>query len=195
MRGNSKVVPTSDITITVVDPLKKYEKYVRFYSALLPEIEKGIEDSMQDSVAAPTEAIINEAIKTGIDISDEEEFLDGLGLYFERKGINTSPISAKYILFEKIGTSTATEREYDKYREYTKFYEDFLKQIVECIATSKKGEIAASIEDIIGEVKKLGFVTEGKERDILRGIDIYFSIKGIKSDIVDDKYVIFKKKY
>ena len=205
-KRGKKFVATSDITIlSIIDPLTRYEKYVRFYRSLEPEIVKGIEDSKRDSVAAPTEAIINEAKKTGMEITDEEEFLDGLGLYFKRRGINTSPISgAKYILFEKVGAPMvkkvtvsdleAAEREYEKYREYTKFYEDFFKQIVEGIVESKKGEIAAPIDGIIDEVKKLGFVTENKERDILRGMDIYFNTRGVKSSIIDNKYVAFKKK-
>jgi hypothetical protein len=205
-KRGKKFVATSDVTIlAIMDPLTRYEKYVRFYKSLEPEIVKGIEDSKRDSVAAPTEAIINEAKKTGIEISDEEEFLDGLGLYFKRRGINTSPISgAKYILFEKAGVPTVKkvtvadletdEREYEKYREYTKFYEDFFKQIVESIAISKKGEIAAPIDGIIDEVKKLGFITENKEKDILRGMDIYFSTRGIKPSVIDNKYVTFKKK-
>ena len=203
-KRGKKFVPTSDVTIlSIIDPLTKYEKYVRFYSALLPEIEKGIEESKRNSVAAPTEAIIKEARMTGTEISDEEEFLDGLGLYFKRRGINTGPISAaKYILFEKMGAPTVkkvvdlevAEKEYEKYSEYTKFYEDFFKQIVEGINVSKKGEIAAPVEGIMAEVKKLDFITEGKERDILRGMNIYFSTRGIESDIIDNKYAIFKKK-
>lgn len=203
-KRGKKFVPTTDVTIlSIMDPLTRYEKYVKFYKSLEPEIIKGIEDSKRDSVAAPTEAIINEARKTGIEIVDEEEFLDGLGLYFKRRGINTGPISgAKYILFEKEGVARsetvtdieAAEREYEKYRGYTKFYEDFFKQIVEGIEVSKKGEIAAPIDGIISEVKKLGFAVEGKEKDILRGMDIYFSIRGIKLDIIDNKYIAFKKK-
>lgn len=204
-KKGKKFVPTSDVTIlSIMDPLTRYGKYVKFYKSLEPEIVKGIEDSKRDSVAAPTEAIINEAKKTGIEITDEEEFLDGLGLYFKRIGISTSPISgAKYILFEEEGVPTArdvtvndleaAEREYEKYRGYTKFYEDFFKQIVEGIAGSKKGEIAAPIDGVINEAKKLGFVVEGKEKDILRGMDIYFSTRGIKPDIIDNKYITFKK--
>lgn len=204
-KRGKKFVPTSDVTIlSIMDPLTRYEKYVKFYKSLEPEIVKGIEDSKRDSIAAPTEAIINEAKKTGIDIDDEEEFLDGLGLYFKRRRIVTSPISgAKYILFEKEGVpmrkATVTElevaeRDYGKYREYTKFYEDFFKQIVEGITESKKGEIAAPIDGIISEAKKLGFLVEGKEKDILRGMDIYFSTRGIKPNIIDNKYIAFKKK-
>lgn len=203
-KRGKKFVATSDVTIlAIMDPIKRYEKYIRFYSALFPEIEKGIEESKRDSVAAPTDAIINEARKTGTEVTDEEEFLDGLGIYFKRKGIHTSPISAaKYILFEKMGAPTvkriveleSTEREYEKYKEYTKFYEDFFKQIVEGITASKKGEIAAPIEGIIDEVKKLGLPTEGKERDILRGMDIYFGTRGVKYNLIDNKYAAFKKK-
>jgi len=205
-KRGKKFVPTSDVTIlAIMDPLKVYEKYVIFYKSLEPEIVKGIEDSKRDSVAAPTDAIINEAKKTGIDISDEEEFLDGLGLYFKRREINTSPISdGKYILFEKTGVPTvkkvtvadleASAREYEKYSEYTKFYEDLFKQIVDGIVASKKGETAATIDAIIEEAKKLGFVTENKEKDILRGMDIYFNTRGIKPTIVDNKYVTFSKK-
>lgn len=204
-RKGKKFVPTYDVTIlSIMDPLTRYGKYIKFYKSLEPEIVKGVEDSKNDSVAAPTEAIINEARKTGIEITDEEEFLDGLGLYFKRIGISTSPISgAKYILFEEEGVPTArdvtvndlegAEREYEKYRVYTKFYEDFFKQIVEGIEGSKKGEIAAPIDGIISEAKKLGFVVEGKEKDILRGMDIYFSTRGIKPDIIDNKYITFKK--
>lgn len=204
-KKGKKFVPTSDVTIlSIVDPLARYGKYIKFYKSLEPEIVKGIEDSKSDSVAAPTEAIINEAKKTGIEITDEEEFLDGLGLYFKRIGINASPISgAKYILFEEEGIPMTrkmtvndlevSEREYEEYRVYTKFYEDFFKQIVEGIAGSKKGEIAAPIDGVINEAKKLGFVVEGKEKDILRGMDIYFSTRGIKPDIIDNKYITFKK--
>lgn len=205
-KRGKKFVPTSDVTIlAIMDPLKVYEKYVKFYTSLEPEIVKGIEDSKRDSVAAPTDAIINEAKKTGIDISDEEEFLDGLGLYFKRRYINTSPISdGKYILFEKIGAPTvkrvtiadleASEREYEKYSEYTQFYEDLFKQIVDGIVTSKKGETATTIDAVIEEAKKLGFATENKEKDILRGMDIYFNTRGVKPTIVDNKYVTFTKK-
>lgn len=204
--GCKKFVPTPDVTIlAVVNPLTRYEKYIKFYESLEPEIVKGIEDSKSDSVAAPTEAIINEAKKTGVDISDDEEFLDGLGIYFKMRGINTSPISgAKYILFEEVGVYIerkvtasdleAIEIEYEKYRGYTKFYEDFFKQIAENIEYSKKGDIAASIEGVISEAKKLGFVIEGKEKDILRGMDIYFSTRGIEPSIIDNRYVMFKKK-
>ncbi len=200
-----KKLPTSDVTIlSIMDPFIGYEKYMKFYNSLEPEIVKGIEESKRNSIAAPTEAIINEAKKTGLDLIDEEEFLNGLGLYFKRRGINTSPISGgKYILFEMEGMSTTgkvtvndmetLEREYDKYLEYTKYYEDFFKQIVEGIEGSKKGEIAAPVDDVINEAKKLGFVVEGKEKDILRGMDIYFSLRGIKTNIVDNKYIAFQR--
>jgi hypothetical protein len=202
-KRGKKFVATSDVTIlSIMDPLTRYEKYVKFYKALDPEIMKGIEESKRESVAAPTEAVITEAKKAGIVITDEEEFLDGLGLYFKRKGINTGAISGgKYILFEKLGPLSAkkvseeiTERDYEKYRLYTKFYEDLFKQIVEGLETSKKGEIAAPIEAMISEAQKLGFPVEGKEKDLLKGIDIYFGTRGIKTEIVDGKYIIFRKK-
>ncbi len=208
-KRGKKFVATSDVTIlSIIDPLTRYEKYVKFYKALDPEIMKGIEESKRESVAAPTEAVISEAKKAGIEISDEEEFLDGLGLYFKRKGINTGAISGgKYIIFEKIDLEKvkplskvitdekeSAEREYEKYSLYTKFYEDLFKQIETGIATSKKGEIAAPIAAMIIETKKLGFDVEGKEKDILKGMSIYFGIRGIKTEIIDVKYMIFRKK-
>lgn len=206
-KRGKKFVATSDVTIlSIIDPLTRYEKYVKFYRALDPEIMKGIEESKKESVAAPTEAVISEAKKAGIEISDEEEFLDGLGLYFKRKGINTGAISGgKYIIFEKINsekvkylskviTNESTEKEYEKYSLYTKFYEDLFKQIEAGITTSKKGEIAAPIAAMIIETKKLGFDVEGKEKDILKGMSIYFGIRGIKTEIIDVKYMIFRKK-
>lgn len=205
-KRGKKFVATSDVTIlSIIDPLTKYDKYTRFYKSLEPDIIKGIEDSKRDSIAAPTDAIINEARKIGIEIIDEEEFFDGLGLYFKRIDISTSPISGgKYILFEKTGVPTvkkikvggieSAEKEYEKYEKYTKFYEGLFEHIVGGIAASKKGDIAASIDGIMEEAKKLNFVTEGKEKDILKGMNIYFSTRGIKTNIVDNKFVIFKKK-
>ncbi len=205
-KRGKKFVGTSDVTIlSIIDPLTRYEKYLKFYNSLEPEILKGIEESKKESVAAPTEAVINEARKTGFEIKDEEEFLDGLGLYFKRKEINTEAISGgKYILFERTGPPSVrkvsipdlevTEKEYEKYSLYNKFYEDLFKQVMEGIAGSKKGEIGASIGDIIAEARKLGFLIEGKENEILRGLKIYFNSRGIKFDIVNIKYAIFRKK-
>lgn len=205
-KRGKKFVATSDVTIlSIIDPLTKYDKYTKFYKSLELEIIKGIEDSKRGSVAAPTDAIISEARKTGMEVLDEEEFLDGLGLYFKRKEISTGPISGgKYILFEKAGIPTAkkvkiseiesVEKEYEKYQKYTKFYEGLFGHIVEGMSVSKKEDIAAPIDGIMDEAKKLDFVTEGKEKDILKGMNIYFSARGIKSNIVDNKYVIFKKK-
>lgn len=205
-KRGKKFVPTSDVTIlSIVDPYEKYEKYSKFYKDFEPDIEKAIAESTRGNIAAPTEAVLEEAKKI-VYIEDEEEFLDGLGLFFKRKDIDTSSISGgKYILFEKHIPITSRaevefsaiekeEREYEKYRQYTDFYENFFKQIVDGITTSKKGEIGAPLDATIDEVKKSGFAVEGNEKGFLRGMDIYFGTRGIKMNIVDNKYVIFKKK-
>lgn len=201
-----RFVPLTDITIlSITDPFEKYRKYDKFYLSLEPQIVKGIADSKKDSVAAPTEVLIREARKI-VTIDDEKEFLGGLGMFFKRRGITTNPIQeGKYILFEKhkpletrrvtVIDAEAKEREYEKYRVYTGFYEDFFKQIAEGMTVSKKGEIAAPINAIISEAQKLGFVVVGKEKDFLKGMDLYFNIRGIATERADQKYVIFKKRY
>jgi len=200
-----KFVPLTDITIlSIVDPYARYEKYNKFYISFEPQIAKGIEESKRDSVAAPTDAIVNEAKKMGITIEKEEEFLDGMGIFFKRRGISTSPVSGgKYILFEKarptpprriiVSDMEAAEREYDKYRVYTGFYDDFFKQIVQGITTSKKEEIAAPMSAIIDEAKKIGYDIVGKEREFLKGMELYFRMRGIRVEKADEKYLIFRK--
>lgn len=209
-----KFVPLTEITIlSIIDPYVMYEKYNKFYTSFEPQIVKGIEESKKNSVAAPTDAIINEARKIGIVIEKEEEFLDGMGIFFKRRGIVTSPVSGgKYILFEKIKPSTprevreviasdidAAEREYEKYSVYTDFYDDFYKQIVQGIETSKKEGVAASVNSIIDEAQKRGCVVIGKERDFLRGMELYFKIRRISIEEIEGiegiekKYLFFRR--
>lgn len=200
-----KFIPLTDITIlSIVDPYSIYEKYNKFYISFEPQLVQGIEESKRDSVAAPTDAIINEAKKMGISIEKDEEFLDGMGIFFKRRGILANPVSGgKYILFEKVkppsprkvmvSETKAAEREYEKYRTYTEFYDGFFTQIVRGMETSKKEEIAAPVNAIIEESQKIGYDTVGKEADFLRGMELYFKIRGIKIEKSDDKYLIFRK--
>lgn len=203
-RIGKKFIPVSDITIlSIIDPYARYEKYNKFYIALESQILKGIKESKRDQVAAPVEAIINEARKMVV-VEDEKELLNGIGIYFRRKEIATSPVSeGKYILFEKLKpymmrSATFIEREteergYEKYRAYTNFYEDLFRQIVEGIATSKKGEIAAPVNAIINEAETRSFNIRGKEEEFLRGMKLYFKIRWIKAERTDKGYIIFRK--
>jgi len=189
-RIGKKFVPLTDITIlSIIDPYAIYEKYYKFYMALEPQITKGIEESKRASVAAPTDAVINEAKKMGLILEstkEEREFLEGMALFFKRIGITASPVSGgRYILFEKVAEPSQVV--------YTKFYDDFLWHVTQGIATSKKGEIAAPITAIIDEAQKLGYIIVGKEKDFLREMELYFKIRGIKTGKIDEKYMVFRK--
>lgn len=201
-----KFVPLTDITIlSIIDPYARYEKYNKFYASLEPQIVQGIEDSKRDQVAAPTEAIITEA-RNIVTIENEEDFLDGMGLYFKRKGIDTSPIQGgKYILFERRGPPTirrvlvseieVAEKEYEKYKANTPFYEDFFNQIIDGMTTSKKNEIGAQKDAIITEAQNRGFDVVGKEEWFLKGMELYFKIRKIVTGLSKDKkYLVFEKK-
>ena len=224
-----KFVPLTDITIlSVVDPYTIYEKYDRFYTSFEPQIVKGIEESKRYSVAAPTDAIINEAKKMGIIIEKDKEFLNGMGIFFSRRGISTGTISGgKYILFEKAkpylprravvsdmkvvekehaesesverkieretAERDAAEKEYEKYKVYTGFYDDFFKQIIQGMADRNKEEIAAPINSIIEESQKMGYASVGKEREFLRGMELYFKIRGISIEKRNEEYLVFKQ--
>lgn len=202
-RIGKKFIPVSDITIlSIMDPYARYEKYNDFYMALESQIEKGIKESKRDQVAAPVDAIISEARKMVV-VDDEKELLNGIGIYFRRKGIATSPISeGKYILFEKlkpyvVRSTTFTEqkteeRAYEKYSVYTNFYEDLFRQIVEGIATAKRGEIATHVNAIIGEAEK-DFDIKGKEEEFLKGMKLYFKTRWIKAERTDKGYITFRK--
>ena len=232
-----KFVPLTDITIlSIVDPYIKYEKYNKFYISFEPQIVTGIDESKRYSVAAPTDAIINEAKKMGIVIEKDTEFLDGMGIFFKRRGISTGPISGgKYILFEKVGPNLpkrvkvpemkaadreaiqrenterevlerenterevlereTAEKEYEGYREYTGFYDEFFKQIVQGMADRNKEEIAAPISSIIEEGQKMGYTSVEKEKDFLRGMELYFKIRGISSEKMemDENNLVFRQ--
>lgn len=201
-KRGKKFIPLSDIVIlSIIDPYAKYDKYNTFYTSFIEYVEKGIMDSAKGIVAAPTDAILDEAKKI-IELEDEEDFLDGLGIFFKIKNIDTKVTSGgKYIVFEKIRSTSVKrvalsnmESEYYKYSQYTSFYDDFFKKIVEGIATSKKGEIAAPIGTILTEAEKLGFAVKGQEKGFLRGVEMYFDIRGIKMTVMQNKYVSFKKK-
>lgn len=204
-KRGKKYVGIYDMTVlSVTDPFVKYEKYAKFYNDLYKDVEEKIDASKKGSVAAPTQAIVEEAIKMRFVIEKQGEFLNGLGIFFKRKGIDTGTISGgKYITFEKRGfrpksvprTITVSEAEYEKYRQYTKFYEDIFKQITEGIATSKKGEVAAPTLAMVDEARKLGFAIDaGKENDLIRGMEIYFNTRNIATEMTkDEKHMIFRR--
>lgn len=213
-KRGKKYVGIYDITVlSITDPFVKYERYTKFYEELYSDVEEKIETSKKGSVAAPKDAIINEAIKMGFFEGDdrtiidkEHEFLYGLHIYFKRKGIDTGTISGgKFITFEKKEfrpksvprTIIESESEYEKYRSYTKFYENIFRQIVEGIEISQKKEIAAPVESMVDEAKKLGFDVEGKENDLIRGMEIYFNTRNITTEVIKDlkdkEFVIFRR--
>ena len=68
-----------------------------------------------------------------------------------------------------------------------------MKQIMEGITTSKTGEIAAPINNIIEDSKKMIPTVEGKEKELLRGMNIFFDTRGINTKIIDGNYMTFKK--
>lgn len=198
-----KFVPLTDITIlSIIDPYDKYKKYDKFYVGIDAQIVKAIEE--KDQIASPTDAIISEAKKV-VEFERDEDLLNGMEIYFKRKGISARPVQDnKYILFEKIGPQTeryvsireieSTEKEYEKYSAYTKFYEDFYKQITLGMETSKKDKIAAPINAIIVEAQKLGFAVTGNEKGFLKGMELYFKMKKIEiKKSTDEKYIILRK--
>ncbi len=82
----------------------------------------------------------------------------------------------------------------EKYKEFTKFYEDFLNQIIDGITVSKTGDIAAPISSIIDDAKKVVCIVDGSEKEFLKGMNTYFDMRGIRTDIIDNKHTTFKKK-
>ncbi len=69
---------------------------------------------------------------------------------------------------------------YSKYEKYGKFYEEFYKQISNAVDTGTSGVVMATIDDIVGEIRKEGYVIE-KEEDIFTGLSIYFNRKGFEN--------------
>lgn len=207
-----KFIPLTDIIIlSLTDPYTKYEKYGKFYQSFENYIVSGIEESKSGSVAAATDIIINEARKIGTVIEKEEEFLVGMEIFFKRRGIVTSLASGgKYVIFEKESripsrvTTTISdvetaqreyEKEHDKYSAYTGFYDSFFEHITQYMEESKKEDIAATISSIIEESQRTGYLTIGKEKDFLRGMELYFKIKGLRVEKMktDDRYLVFRK--
>lgn len=86
---------------------------------------------------------------------------------------------------------------FERYREFEPFYNSIEKDILFAISQSAHKEIAVSMEGMIDEVKKFRLTETdkiGPLMDLLAGLKIYFSRKGINVGTMSgETYLTFKK--
>ena len=222
LNGRRKISP-SDITVLgIIDPYSKYEKYEKFYGDLYKEIDAAISASDSGIVMAPSDDIVAEARKEGFAIEKDEHLLDGIRIFFERKGMESRHITKgkegerkEYVVFGKEGSIAKEEKlekkgddkgrlitttEYDinilkeNTKEFESFYNDLETTVVVFIKQSKEGNAAVEISNIVEEAKKTIVNINNKKDLFLRGLVQYFNEKGISTDLRKADYMIFRTK-
>lgn len=207
----------SDVTLlSIIDPYSKYEKYEKFYKEFYDQIEKGIETSEFNVVMASIVEILEEARKEGFAIEKDDDLLDGISIYFERKGIDSrrvmkekEGVRKEYIVFGRSGTIVTTTKEEkvekkpekgklisiigrdaqiikEQTKEFEPFYSDLEQTVLAFIKQSKDKSAAIKIDNIVEEAKKTISDADIKKDIMLKGMTLFFIEKGINADIKKD---------
>lgn len=207
----------SDITVLgIIDPYSKYEKYEKFYNEFYKQIESHIDSSDYDVVMAPIEDILKEARKEGLAIEKDDDLLDGISIYFERKGIESrrvlkekEGVRKEYIVFGRSGTIITTTKEEkvekkpekgklvsitgrdaqivkEQTKEFESFYSDLEQTVLAFIKQSKDKSAAIKIDNIVEEAKKTISDADSKKDMLIKGMTLFFNEKGINTEIKKD---------
>ncbi len=127
MSGKKRIDASSVIVLDIMDPYKKYEQYGKFYADLYGNIEKAIDSSSSGVVMALLDDILKEAHKETFVIEKVDDFLAGLRIFFDRKGIENRRITKdsegkkkEFIVFGREGTITKGEKADKTHREVEK---------------------------------------------------------------------------
>lgn len=178
--SGKKRINASDITVlSIIDPYSRYMKYEKFYEDLYKQIEGAIDGSATGVIMASPKDLLEEARKEGFGVEKEADLLDGVYIFFNRRGIEGRRITKdkegtknEYIVFareetiEKEDRSERTERKVDK-KEKGK-----LLNIAEHEAMELK-EKTKEFENFYTELEKdiITFISQRKDKEGAVGIE------------------------
>ena len=165
---------------------------------------------------APSEDIINEARKNGFAIEKDDDLLDGIPIFFERREIESRRIikdkegtKKEYVVFGKTGAIVSSTKEEkvekkpekgklismsgrdvqilkEKTKEFEPFYSDLEQTVIAFIKQSKDKSAAIKIDNIVEEAKKTIGDAESKKDLLLKGMKLFFNEKGISTNVQKD---------
>jgi hypothetical protein len=109
--SGKKRIDASDIAVlSIIDPYSKYMKYERFYNDLYKQIVDAIDGSTTGVIMTAPKDLLEEARKEGFGVEKESDLLDGIYIFFSRRGIEGRPITKdkdgtkkEYIVFAREG--------------------------------------------------------------------------------------------
>lgn len=226
--GRKRISP-SDITIlSIIDPYSRYMRYEKFYEELYKQIKDAIDESTTGVIMAAPEDLLEEARKEGFGVEKEGDLLDGVYIFFNRRGIECREITKDkdgtkkdYIVFAREGMIGSEDREErsdrkaekkekgkgkllditeheamelkEKTKDFENFYIELEKDIIAFISQRKDREGAVGIESVMLEAKKVIPNVENRQDIFIKGLRLYFNVKGISVEVLKDKnFLIFK---
>jgi hypothetical protein len=125
--GKKRINAYDIVILSMIDPYSRYIKYEGFYEELYKQISDAIDRSMTGVISAVPKDLMEEARKEGFGVEKESDLLDGVYIYFSRRGIegrritkDKEGVKKEYIafaregIFEKEDKSEKSERKVDK---------------------------------------------------------------------------------
>lgn len=180
--AGKKRIDASDIAVlSIIDPYSRYMKYERFYEDLYKQIEDAIDTSTTGVIMTAPKDLLEEARKEGFGVEKESDLLDGIYIFFNRRGIEGRHITKdkdgtknEYIVFAREGTiekedkSERSDRKVDK-KEKGK---GKLLDITEHEAMELK-EKTKEFENFYVELEKdiITFISQHKDKEGAVGIE------------------------
>lgn len=177
-----KRINASDITVlSIIDPYSRYMRYEKFYEELYKQIEDAIDESATGVIMAAPKDLLEEARKEGFGVEREGDLLDGIYIFFNRRGIECRQITKDkdgtkkdYIVFAREGTIEREDRaeRSDRKVEKKERGKGKLLDITEHEAMELK-EKTKDFENFYVELEKdiISFISQRKDREGAVGIE------------------------
>jgi hypothetical protein len=145
--SGKKRINAYDITVlSIIDPYSRYIKYERFYEELYKQISDAIDESTTGVISAVPKDLLEEARKEGFGVEKESDLLDGVYIYFSRRGID-----GRHIVKDKDGV----KKEYIAFaREGILEKEDKSERQERKVGKKEKGKLLTMTEHDIRELKE-----------------------------------------
>ncbi len=108
--GKKRINVYDIMVLSIIDPYSRYMKYEKFYEELYEQIAASIDGSKTGVILASPKDLMGEAIKEGFGIEKESDLIDGIYIFFGRRGIESRRITRdrdgekkEYIVFAREG--------------------------------------------------------------------------------------------